>query len=59
MSKGNSKIKKINWDKCNKEYRNMSYGICLHYCFSRKCMLSQKECDAYAKWDKKDGYLKK
>lgn len=54
-----SKIKKINWDKCDKTYKDMFHGVCFNYCVNRTCLINKEICMAYANWDKNDGFLKK
>lgn len=50
-----AKYKKINWDKCNEDYKNVMHGICFNYSLDKTCSVNKKKCIAYKKWDKSDG----
>jgi hypothetical protein len=56
---GKSKIKKLNWGKCDKPFKEEFHGTCFNYCINRTCLISKEICMAYTNWDEKDGYLKK
>ena len=49
------KYKKINYQKCDKPYKEMFHGICFNMCINLKCSINKEVCMAYAKWDKSDG----
>lgn len=51
----NKKNKEINWNKCDKPYKEMFHGVCFNYCINRTCRISKETCVAYANWDKSDG----
>jgi hypothetical protein len=49
------KFKKINFNKCQKDYKRMLHEICFNLTVTMGCSKAGERCEAYKNWTESDG----